>query len=112
MSVLVDVASWICLLVGTGFCIVGGIGMLRMPDLYTRSHAASLTDTLGATLVLVGLGLQSGLSLVTVKLAFVLIFLYVTSPTAAHVLLQAARARGVHAELLRSEEEAADGRAD
>jgi multicomponent Na+:H+ antiporter subunit G len=71
--------------------------MIRMPDLYTRSHAASLTDTFGALLILLGLGIQAGISLVTVKLAFICIFLYITSPTSAHALVKAAYAKGVAA---------------
>ena len=68
-----------------------------MPDFYTRSHAASVTDTLGATLILLGLGLHAGLSLISVKLVFVLFLLYVTSPTATHALVKAAYSRGLDA---------------
>jgi multicomponent Na+:H+ antiporter subunit G len=95
---VVEVLSWLSLLGGTAFCVIGGIGMIRMPDFYTRGHAASLTDTLGATLILFGLALQSGLSLITVKLVFVLVFIYVTSPTSAHALVKAAYAKGVRAD--------------
>ncbi len=55
MSQLLDIVSWILLSTGTIFCGIGGIGLLRMPDLYTRTHAASISDTLGAGLVLSGL---------------------------------------------------------
>jgi multicomponent Na+:H+ antiporter subunit G len=95
MEAVVDIASWLCLLGGSAFCVIGGIGMLRMPDFYTRSHAASLTDTLGAALILLGLGLQSGFNLVSAKLVLVLIFLYLTSPTATHALVKAAYSRGL-----------------
>jgi len=95
MEAVVDIASWLCLLGGSAFCVIGGIGMLRMPDFYTRSHAASLTDTLGAALILLGLGLQSGFNLVSAKLLLVLIFLYLTSPTATHALVKAAYSRGL-----------------
>lgn len=94
---LIDLASWLSLLTGSAFCVIGGIGMIRMPDFYTRGHAASLTDTLGATLILFGLALQSGFSLITVKLVFVLLFIYLTSPTATHALVKAAHARGIMA---------------
>ena len=97
MEVAREMAVWFCLVAGSVFCVIGGIGLIRMPDFYTRSHAASITDTLGATLILVGLGLHSGLNLISVKLAFVLFLLYVTSPTAAHALVKAAYARGVDA---------------
>jgi len=92
-----EIAVWLCLLAGSGFSIIGGIGMIRMPDFYTRSHAASITDTMGATLILLGLGLHSGLNLVTVKLFMIFLFLYLTSPTAAHALVKAAYSKGLDA---------------
>jgi multicomponent Na+:H+ antiporter subunit G len=106
MDILLDAASWLCLGVGSAFCVIGGIGIIRMPDFYSRSHAASLTDTLGAALILLGLGLQAGLSLIAVKLLFVFIFLYITSPTSAHALVKAAYSRGVRAPGLEDERSA------
>jgi multicomponent Na+:H+ antiporter subunit G len=96
MAMVVDVASWILLTVGGFFVLVGGIGALRMPDLYTRMHAASVTDSLGAMLVLSGLVLQAGFTLDTVKLAAILIFMLFTSPTAANALASAALLAGVN----------------
>lgn len=87
---LIDILSWACLLAGGFFSIVGGIGMLRMPDLFTRFHAAGITDTLGAGLLLVGLMIQAGTSLVSVKLLLILGFIFFTSPTATHALAKAA----------------------
>ncbi|MHA7838788.1 MAG: monovalent cation/H(+) antiporter subunit G [bacterium] len=109
MGALIDAASWLLLLAGSAFCVIGGVGMIRLPDFYTRGHAASLTDTLGATLILLGLALQSGLSLVTVKLVFILLFIYLTSPTAAHALVKAAYAGGVAAPGVEGDPEAAEG---
>ena len=63
VAVAVDVASWICLLAGSMFCLIGGVGMLRLPDFYTRGHAAGVTDTLGAGLILLGLMFQAGFGL-------------------------------------------------
>jgi multicomponent Na+:H+ antiporter subunit G len=97
MEVAREIAIWFCLVAGSVFCVIGGIGIIRMPDFYTRSHAASITDTLGATLILLGLGLYSGMNLISVKLAFVLFLLYVTSPTAAHALVKAAYSKGLDA---------------
>ena len=91
----VDTASWICLLAGGCFCIVGTIGLNRMPDLFTRMHAAGITDTVGAGLVLLGLMLQAGWSLVMVKLAFIGVLIFFTSPAATHALAKAALARGL-----------------
>lgn len=95
MSIVVDAASWILLLGGAIFCVIGGVGMLRMPDFYTRMHAASITDTAGMTLMLSGLMLQAGFSLVTAKLVFIMLFLLMTSPTATHALARAALHDGV-----------------
>jgi multicomponent Na+:H+ antiporter subunit G len=83
-------ASWVALVVGGFLIFTGGVGLLRFPDLYTRMHAASVTDTGGAGLVLLGLMLQAGFTLVTVKLALILWFLLFTGPVASHVLAKAA----------------------
>jgi multicomponent Na+:H+ antiporter subunit G len=95
MSVVIDAASWALLLAGGVFCIIGALGLVRMPDFYTRVHAASVTDTMGAILVLMGLLLQAGPTLVAVKLIMIALLLFFTSPTAAHALAKAAYARGV-----------------
>ncbi len=92
-----EIGVWFCIVTGSVFCVIGGIGLLRMPDFYTRSHAASITDTLGATLILVGLALVAGPGLIAVKLFFVLFLIYVTSPTAAHALVKAAYSSGLDA---------------
>ena len=95
MAVLLDVLSWAMLLAGAGFVLVGGIGVLRLPDLYTRMHAGSLTDTLGTLLILGGIMLQAGLSLATIKLAAIAVFLLLTGPTAAYALANAALLAGL-----------------
>ena len=84
----------VMLLVGSFFCVVGGIGLHRMPDFYTRAHAASVTDTMGAFMVLGGLMLFGGLTLVTVKLGMIAAFMFVTGPTAGHALCKAAYVTG------------------
>lgn len=94
MEMLLDILSWILLTLG-GLCIlIGGIGALRMPDLYSRMHAASVTDSMGAILVIVGVMLQAGLSLAAIKLAAILLFLLFTSPTASNALASAALLAG------------------
>jgi len=79
---------------GTLLTLLGGVGVMRFPDVYTRIHAASLTDTGGATLVLIGLGLISGLTLETLKLGFVWVFVMLTTPAAANALANAAFSAG------------------
>ena len=90
MELLVDTGSWVLLLAGSFFVLTGGIGVLRMPDVYTRLHAAGLTDTMGSFFILTGLMLQAGFSGVTLRLAFILAFLWFTSPVSTHALAKAA----------------------
>lgn len=103
MTFVLDAASWLCLVAGGLFCIVGGVGMLRMPDFYTRMHAASVIETLGGGLILLGLMLQAGLTLVAAKLLIVALLIFFASPTATHALAQAAMARGLQPQLDDSE---------
>ncbi len=95
MALLIDLLSWALILVGSAFGIIGGIGLLRLPDFFSRIHAASLTDSMCAPCIIAGLMLQSGFTLVTVKLGFLVVFLFLTSPTAAHALAKAALHGGV-----------------
>ncbi len=104
MSAAIDIASWILLVAGGLFCIVGAVGLLRMPDFYTRVHAASVTDTLGAGLILLGLILQAGWTLVAAKLVMVGLLIFFTSPAATHALARAALGRGLKPLLDREEE--------
>lgn len=90
MNLLLDLLSGLCLLLGSLLCLVGGIGLLRLPDVFCRLHAASLNDTLGTPLILLGLILQTGPSLTSVKLVFIGLFILATNPTAAHALARAA----------------------
>ncbi len=95
MALAVDIASWACLIAGSLFCIAGGIGMIRFPDVYARCHAAGVIDTGGALLILVGLALQAGWTLVTVKLGLIGLLLFFTGPTATHALVKGALAGGL-----------------
>ena len=96
MSVIVlNVLSWVSILAGSAFVVIGAIGLVRMPDLYTRMHAASVTDTLGAGLLIGGLMLQAGFSLVALKLLFLLALFFFTGPVVTHALAQAALHEGV-----------------
>lgn len=95
MSAALDVLSWGFLLAGGFFCMVGGVGLIRMPDFYTRVHAAGVTETLGAGFILLGLILQAGLTLVTAKLLMIGLLLFLTSPASTHALTKAALVRGL-----------------
>ncbi len=95
MALAIDILSWIMLTAGGAFVFIGGLGALRMPNLYTRMHAASLTDTMAAVLIIGGIMLQAGLTLATIKLAAILLFLLFTSPTASNALASAAILAGL-----------------
>lgn len=95
MALLVDILSWVLIVGGGLFCIIGGIGMLRLPDVFTRMHAAGIIDTAGATLITIGLMLQAGFTLVTVKLILIVVFVLYTSPVSTHALAQSAVSTGV-----------------
>ncbi len=98
MNDILDLIAGLLVVAGSVFVLAGGIGALRMPDLYTRIHGASLTDSLGPVLVLGGLMIYAGLSLIAVKLAAVMLFLLVTSPTATYALANAALLSGLQPE--------------
>lgn len=95
MTTAVTVASWVLLLSGGAFCVIGAIGLLRMPDFYTRVHAASITDTIGFGLLLLGMMLQAGPSLIAAKLAIIGLLTFFASPAATHALVKAGMTRGV-----------------
>jgi len=94
MTSWIDGLSWICLVAGGAFCIVGAVGLLRMPDIYTRMHAASVIETLGVGLILLGLVLQACFTLVAIKLLIIALLILFASPTATHALARAAMIRG------------------
>src|SRR5215207_7360842 len=73
-----EIASWALILLGSFFTVVGAFGLVRMPEVYTRMHAASVTDTLGVDFLILGMCLQAGLSLVTLKLLFLLALFFFT----------------------------------
>lgn len=81
---ILDLLSWLMICTGCLIGIIGGIGMIRFPDFYSRIHAAGMTDTLCAALILSGLGLQSGWTFDSVKLFLIFAFLFFTSPTSSY----------------------------
>jgi multicomponent Na+:H+ antiporter subunit G len=90
MPPLLDLLSWVLILLGSFFTVVGGIGLVRMPDLFTRMHAASVTETLGAGLLIAGMMLQAGFGLVMLKLLIILALFFFTAPVVTHALARAA----------------------
>lgn len=95
MELLLDIVSGILLAAGCFFILVGAIGLIRLPDLFARMHGAGVTDTLGAALFIAGLMVQSGFSLISVKLLLILVFYFFASPTSSYALANAALSQGL-----------------
>lgn len=85
-----DFVGSVVLGLGVIILLIGSFGIIRLPDFFSRTHAASKCDTLGLALVLVGLGIQAGLSLNAVKLFLVAFFITLANPTAVHAIARAA----------------------
>ena len=92
---IIDILSWAFIILGTFSLITGAVGVLRLPDVYTRMHAASITDTLGAGSIILGLMLQAGPTLVAAKLLLIVVFIFFTSPASSFALAHAALSSGV-----------------
>ncbi|WP_225333993.1 monovalent cation/H(+) antiporter subunit G [Halomicrobium urmianum] len=90
--------SWLAValaLAGAFFGLVAVVGLVRLPDVYTRTHAASKSDTLGAVLTLAAVAVTIQAQLATIKVVLLLLFVFLTSPTAAHAITRAARDQGI-----------------
>ena len=92
---MLDLLSWLCILPGAFFLIVGAVGMITLPDVFARMHGAGIIDTLGMALILIGLMFHGGLTIVTIKLVLILAFVFFTSPTTTHALARACLNGGV-----------------
>lgn len=95
MNLLIDVLSWIFLMTGSILGISGAVGIFRFKEFYSRLHAASVTDTLCVFFIVLGLILQAGFTIVSVKLVFVVLLLWLTSPVATHALIRSAYETGL-----------------
>lgn len=95
MDMILDILSWICLMLGCALGLSGAIGIFRFKEFYARLHAASVTDTLCVFFIMLGLILQSGFNLITVKLIIAVALLWITSPVASHALIRSAYQTGL-----------------
>jgi multicomponent Na+:H+ antiporter subunit G len=105
VELVIQVVSGVFLLGGAVFNLAAGVGVLRLPDVFTRLHASGMKDTMGSALTLVGLMFLAGFSLVTVKLIIIWALLWLTCSVATHAVARAAFLGGVRpvlAEDLRS----------
>lgn len=95
MMLAIEYASWAFILLGSFFTVVGALGIIRMPEIFTRMHAASVTDTLGVGFLILGMGLQAGFGLVTLKLVILAGLFLFTGPVVTHALAQACLHEGI-----------------
>lgn len=95
VEIVVELLSWAMMIGGSFFVLVGAFGTWRFPDFWARLHAASVTDSAGMILLMLGMCLQAGLTLVTVKLIVIGVFLFITGPTATHAVANAALVSGL-----------------
>ncbi len=90
MTLLMEALSSLCLLAGGFLCVTGAVGLLRLPDFFSRAHAAGVTETLAAPLLLIGMMLRMDWSLDLVKVLLIILFVLATNPTATHAMARAA----------------------
>jgi multicomponent Na+:H+ antiporter subunit G len=95
VSVLIDAVSVALLIVGAAFLLGGTVGLVRLPDLYTRAHAASKCDSAGAGSILLALALQGGLAFGDLKLVLLMLLVLISGPTTAHALARAGHRTGL-----------------
>lgn len=95
MNIFVEILCWALILSGSFFVVVGAFGTYRFPDFWSRLHAASITDSAGVILLLIGMGIYSGLTLITFKLFVIGLFLFITGPTSTHAVANAALVSGL-----------------
>ena len=95
MTLVIDILSWICIIGGSALAIIGTFGMVRFPEFWTRLHAASVAESGGMILLVLGMCLQAGWDLVLVKLILIGVFLFITGPTASHAVANAALVSGI-----------------
>ena len=95
MEQVIDILSGLCVAAGIVALITGSLGLIRLPDLFSRTHAVGMMDTAGVGFIILGLIIHEGFTLVSVKLALVGIFLFFTSPIATHAVAQVAYRAGL-----------------
>jgi len=95
MDNVIFILAGICFAVGSLAILIGAFGLVRMPDVFSRIHAAGMVDTAGVAFMILGMIFLSPSWLVTVKLLLIGIFLFFTSPISGHAIALVARQCGV-----------------
>jgi len=95
MATTIDIASWILIVAGLFFTLTGTIGLIRLPDVFTRMHGAGMVDTMGMALILFGLLLHAPSVIIAIKIILILAFIFFTSPTTCYALARATLHAGI-----------------
>lgn len=95
MELLINLISWFFFIAGSIFLLIGAIGVIRLPDIFSRMHGAGVIDSMGTAMLFCGMFLQAGFTIVSIKLFLILLFLMFTSPTTTHALARAALDAGL-----------------
>lgn len=90
-----EILGMALMVIGLFFLMVGAIGVIRLPDVFSRSHAVGLTDSLGALFTLSGLALYQGVNGNLLRVLLVLALMYVLNPVMTHATIRAALRAGV-----------------
>lgn len=90
-----NIAGMAMVCIGLFFLAVSAIGLIRLPDFYSRAHAVGKSETLGVILVLLGLALYNGIAISSLKLIIILIFIAIANPTATNAIARAAYMTGL-----------------
>ena len=95
MELFINFSSWFLFIGGSAFLLIGAIGVIRLPDIFSRMHGAGIIDTMGTAMLLFGMVLQAGFTIVSIKLLMIVLFVTFTNPTATHALARAALDAGL-----------------
>ena len=95
MELLLNISTGICFFIGSLSIIIGACGLIKLPDVFSRIHAAGMIDTGGTAFFILGMVLQTGWSLITFKLVLIGVFIFFTSPVTSHVTANLAREKNI-----------------
>ncbi|MDZ7713260.1 MAG: monovalent cation/H(+) antiporter subunit G [Rhodovibrio sp.] len=90
-----EIIAGVIILIGSFFVFVAAVGIVRMPDVYVRMHAATKAGTLGSGLLLLAVAVQAEELDVVLRAVAAVLFLIATTPVAAHLLGRASYISGV-----------------
>tara|TARA_B100001996_G_C18642719_1_gene586237 strand:- start:286 stop:624 length:339 start_codon:yes stop_codon:yes gene_type:complete len=95
MEILANIISFLFILLGSILILIGSIGLLRLPDVFSRIHAVGMIDTAGIGFIIFGLLIYSGFTIVSIKLLILGCVLIFTSPIAGHAVAISAKKTGL-----------------